>query len=171
MKTDFAHSKFFSIYEKIVLIASFLYIFLFFLYFSLSIIPDSWQVHWVEELKGFTQSLSSLISSIICFLLICHIMIILIKSIINKQSFIWLISREWFPIFLPIVMISFIKLLSGQFNDKIPEVLVGICSGLISSVIVILLDRNHKLAENVLKYTAPEFMQNNKDEGDSKQDF
>lgn len=171
MKTDYANGKFFSIYQKIVLIATLLYILLFMFFFILSNLPDSCQAQWVEELKCSTESLSSIISSIICALLGCHIVIIIIKSFITKNSFFGLIKREWLPFFLPIVSISFIKLLSGQFNDKIPDVLVGICSGLISSLIVIVLDRNHELAETVLKYATPELMQNNKDEGDSKQGF
>lgn len=149
---------FFWFYQSFVLIAALLAIVLYSFSWFTSEAPGISS----ERMIGIASILKS--GALIIFysefcLAIVYIPVILIYCYCTKQSFFWVFGKLCVPIVAPIGVFLWFRLLSGDLYNALSDVIIGCVSGIISSVVVVVLDRKHSLAEKVLKYAAPEYLE------------
>ena len=149
---------YFWLYQVFVLMASLLAIILYsFNWFTSEALGIS-----SERMMGIPSVLKS--ASLIIFyselyLAVVCVLAIFIYSICSRHSVIWALGKLCIPVVAPLGVFLWFRLLSGDLYNALSEVIIGVVSGIISSVIVVVLDRKHSLANKVLKYAAPEYLE------------
>lgn len=151
-------NRFFKIYQTFILILCAISVILFMAWYIPEILVNESTSGWITSCKNIAHSLMSLLIYILGLLFTGHIITILVRFIFSKQhSFIWLLEKQAVPLIAPIITVLFIKLFSGQLDGWFSDMIVGIFSGVVSSIIVLILDRKHILADTLTKRFAWEY--------------
>lgn len=114
---------------------------------------------WVSSI----YSILSIEGEVLALFLTGHIITILIRTLRSqkRRSFIWIVYQEAIPLVIPLMVFGMINCLHGSLNLHFSELLVGIIGGVISSIIVLVLNRKNNLPDCILRALAPEFLEDN----------
>lgn len=154
----------YNIYLKFILILSFLFI----LFRIPSYIHANIKLIWscIGEWSWALclLNIAEMLRAILFMCVTAHIVVLLIKMLTKKgeHSFIWLIWQEGAAIIVPILAVGFMRFFENFAYERAVEVFWGIVAGVISSLIVLILNRNKNLVEKLLQSFAPEFSENAK---------
>lgn len=118
----------------------------------------------LDTIISIAHSIVEITGSVLAIFCTIHILVILIRSVLPKSehSFIWFLFHQAFPLVVPLISFVFIRIFWGAEIFDIMELLCGILAGLVSSILVLIMDRRHNLAEEVLRFVAPEYSENNR---------
>lgn len=153
-------SRLFICYQNIILVICAITLLFFAVWMIINSFPALFKEEWMVALKDTAYVLLRLSTIVLGLFCLIHLMVLLGRSLFTKHSFVWLVAQQIIPLAFPILVVFLIKLFSGQFDDKLSDVIVGVFSGIISSIIVLFLDRNHRLAHNIIQHAAWEYAEN-----------
>ena len=104
------------------------------------------------------HNITHIIGCILALSCTIHLSIIFFQSVLrnNRHSFMWLLIKQGRPIIVSIIFFIIIGVLAGNSFIRSGELISGVLSGMISSVLVLLLDHNHTLASKILDTIYPD---------------
>ena len=157
-------TKFVKIYESICLVCSIVALALFAIwYIPYELFGGSVSGSFYE----FAETCDSL-SKLLCVILSCASIVVLISllpvSFFNKHSYLWTLKPWFISIVFPFVVYSFICVIRGEWNDSISGFVVGVISGVVASIIILVMNRNNDLSERVARKWIPELVEQNKED-------
>ena len=141
---------------------------LFGIVFTYNLLPAKLRPLSMEGLVTFIHSIANTISGIFFWLFLIHLWILTIRSFSGKHSIVWLISRQALQLFTPLFMVVLISFLNGDPFEGMSSIIIGVASGVISSLIVLFWNRDEQLIKSVLSRIAPDLLKD--DEKTLKQD-
>ena len=149
----------FRIYQWVVVLLTAIALLSFVVYYVAEQFPNM-----SVENRPWLSSLHSVVRLIGRILALCctgHVLILVWKHLCSKpkHSFVWHVKQELVPLVFPIVAYLIISAYSGTLEFGFSDLFCGILGGIISSIIVLIMDRKHTLAEAFIKAVAPEFQE------------
>ena len=113
---------------------------------------------WVS----INNSLLKMLRGILGLACVIHVITLLLVSLKGEHSFLWLIIQQYRPLAVSILVAFMITVIQQGDDTVFESLLIGIASGVISSIIVLIMDRKNTLVDNVLKHSIPEYLESHK---------
>lgn len=149
-------TKFEKLYFYFLFIFSTIAIVLFSFVFLCRVLPTKLTPTGLDGIVSYIQSLSGIINAVFLILFVCPLFIMMLCSVFGKHSIGWHIKRFALLLFIPLYTLFMINVLNA--NIDMMSLFVGVVSGVISAVIVLVLDRNNDLVKSLLRVYAPDLI-------------
>ena len=157
------NTKFYKGYQNCILVICIITILLFGFWAILNSLTEvGHTTDTIQNLMGISNSILKINLLLLCFACVTHIMVLLTISFKGKNSFLGLVIQQALPLVLPTLLAFVITSIQQKDDAVLKDLLTGIASGVISSIIILMLDRNHTLAVKVMKYLIPEYLEHTK---------
>ena len=157
MSKQSTNSRLYIIYRDIVLVLCAMTSLIFLVWYMLNCFPRLFNSETAVAVRECAHSLVAILLLFLFLLVVGHLSILLYRMKNTKHSFVWLVQQQAIALFAPILLAVLIKLFSGNLDNELKDMMVGVCSGIVSSIIILVMDRKHHLADNIIKHIAWEY--------------